>query len=590
VGELRTKHRVSFEKGTVAEKDDYLVDILVDLGFVTPDQVAAQRTEAQAAGVGVVDLMVANKVIRPADVTQAKAAHFGAEVVNLGEIKIDDDVIAAVPRHIARKYRVVPVFKHDSSITVALADPSDLDTLDSLRLLLNAEVDLRVASEQDIEAALSKYYGGERGASRAMATDPKLQQTIKELTEEHVEVTGGAATDGSVVDADAPLIKLVNTMITEAFRMRASDIHLEPLPKTFRVRYRIDGVLHEIKPPPKRLQAAIISRLKIQSNMSISEHRVPQDGRIQTNVGNKLIDLRVSCLPTNHGESIVMRILDKEGLRLGLPELGFFTDDQQTFERLIGLPDGILLITGPTGSGKTTTLYSCLHFINRPDRKIITVEDPVEYILAGINQVQVNEAVGLSFATALRSILRQAPNIIMIGEIRDLETATIAINASLTGHLVFSTLHTNDAPSAVTRLIDIGVKPFLVASSTRGLMAQRLVRRVCKQCSSPTMPTEAEMRSLGLDAASTQGANLLKGKGCPNCNNTGYRGRFGIFEIFVIDDEARKLIYEKVPSSVLRARAREMGMRTLREDGVRKVLAGLTTPDEVIKATVGDVD
>ncbi|MGA2662384.1 MAG: ATPase, T2SS/T4P/T4SS family [Verrucomicrobiota bacterium] len=574
----------------MAEKDDYLVDILVDLGFVTPDQVAAQRTEAQAAGVGVVDLMVANKVIRPADVTQAKAAHFGAEVVNLGEIKIDDDVIAAVPRHIARKYRVVPVFKHDSSITVALADPSDLDTLDSLRLLLNAEVDLRVASEQDIEAALSKYYGGERGASRAMATDPKLQQTIKELTEEHVEVTGGAATDGSVVDADAPLIKLVNTMITEAFRMRASDIHLEPLPKTFRVRYRIDGVLHEIKPPPKRLQAAIISRLKIQSNMSISEHRVPQDGRIQTNVGNKLIDLRVSCLPTNHGESIVMRILDKEGLRLGLPELGFFTDDQQTFERLIGLPDGILLITGPTGSGKTTTLYSCLHFINRPDRKIITVEDPVEYILAGINQVQVNEAVGLSFATALRSILRQAPNIIMIGEIRDLETATIAINASLTGHLVFSTLHTNDAPSAVTRLIDIGVKPFLVASSTRGLMAQRLVRRVCKQCSSPTMPTEAEMRSLGLDAASTQGANLLKGKGCPNCNNTGYRGRFGIFEIFVIDDEARKLIYEKVPSSVLRARAREMGMRTLREDGVRKVLAGLTTPDEVIKATVGDVD
>ena len=590
MGELHAKSRVWFEKRAVAEKDDYLVDILVDLGFVTAEQVAAQRAEAQAAGVGVVDLMVANKLIRPADVTQAKAAHFGAEVVNLSEIKIDDDVIASVPRHVARKYHVVPVFKHDGSITVAVADPSDLDTLDSLRLLLNAEVDLRVASEQDIEAALGKYYGGERGASRAMATDPKLQQTIKELTEEHVEITGPGAADGSVVEADAPLIKLVNTMITEAFRMRASDIHLEPLPKTFRVRYRIDGVLHEIKPPPKRLQAAIISRLKIQSNMSISEHRVPQDGRIQTNVGNKLIDLRVSCLPTNHGESIVMRILDKEGLRLGLPELGFFTDDQQTFERLIGLPDGILLITGPTGSGKTTTLYSCLHFINRPDRKIITVEDPVEYILAGINQVQVNEGVGLSFAMALRSILRQAPNVIMIGEIRDLETATIAIEASLTGHLVFSTLHTNDAPSAVTRLIDIGVKPFLVASSTRGLMAQRLVRRVCKQCSQPTPPTQAEMRALGLATASTQGANFVKGKGCPNCNNTGYRGRFGIFEIFVIDDEARKLIYEKVPSSVLRARAREMGMRTLREDGIRKVLAGLTTPDEVIKATVGDVD
>ena len=571
----------------MAEKDDYLADILVDLGYVSAEKVAEARQEAQAAGVGVVDLLVANKVVKSADVTQAKAAHFGAEVVNLGELKIADDVIAAIPRHIARKYRVVPIFKHDNSITVALADPSDLDTLDSLAHLLHAEVELRVASEPDIEAALSKYYA-ERGGG--MAADPRLKQTIEELTQEHVEVGGGLLEDGSVVAADAPLIKLVNSIIVEAFKMRASDIHLEPLAKTFRMRYRIDGVLHEMKAPPKRLQAAVLSRLKIQSNMSISEHRIPQDGRIQTSVGGKLIDLRVSCLPTNHGESIVMRILDKEGLRLGLAELGFFTDDQQTFERLIGLPDGILLVTGPTGSGKTTTLYSCLHFINRPDRKIITVEDPVEYLLSGINQVQVSEAVGLTFAFALRSILRQAPNIIMIGEIRDLETATIAINASLTGHLVFSTLHTNDAPSAVTRLIDIGVKPFLVASSTRALMAQRLVRKVCRQCSSPCLPTEAEMRTLGLDAASLQGATFLKGKGCSNCANTGYRGRFGIFEIFVVDDEARKLIYEKVSSSVLRARAREMGMRTLREDGVRKTQAGLTTPDEVIRATVGDVD
>jgi general secretion pathway protein E/type IV pilus assembly protein PilB len=572
----------------VAEKDDYLVDILVDLGYVTPDQVATLRAEAQSSGVGVVDLMVANKVVRPADVVQAKAAHFGAEVVDLNEIKIDDDVIAAVPRHIARKYRVVPVFKHDSTITVAIADPSDLATIDSLTHLLHAEVDLRVAGEADIETALKKYYGGERGGGGAREADPRLKDTIEELTREHVEVNAQAMEDGGTVEADAPLIKLVNQLIIEAFKMRASDIHLEPLAKTFRVRYRIDGVLHEIKPPPKRLQAAIISRLKIQSNMSISEHRIPQDGRIQTSVGTKLIDLRVSCLPTNHGESIVMRILDKEGLRLGLAELGFFTDDQQTFERLIGLPDGILLVTGPTGSGKTTTLYSCLHFINRPDRKIITVEDPVEYILAGINQVQVNESVGLTFAMALRSILRQAPNVIMIGEIRDLETATIAINASLTGHLVFSTLHTNDAPSAVTRLIDIGVKPFLVASSTRGLMAQRLVRKVCKQCGAPSPPSEAEMRTLGLDASNTQGANFLKGKGCGNCSNTGYRGRFGIFEVFVVDDDARKLIYDKVSSSVLRARAREIGMRTLREDGIRKVIAGLTTADEVIRATVGD--
>jgi len=569
----------------VAEKDDYLVDILVDLGFVTADQVSSLRSEAQSAGVGVVDLMLANKLVRPADVTQAKAAHFGAEVVNLAELKIADDVIAAIPRHIAKKYRVVPVFKHDSTLTVALADPSDLDTIDSLTHLLRMEISLQVASEEDIESALNKYY-----AERGGVSDPRLKAIIEDLTKEHVEIEKAAAGDGAVVEADAPLIKLVNTIIVEAFKMRASDIHLEPLPKTFRVRYRIDGVLHEIKPPPKRLQAAIISRLKIQSNMSISEHRIPQDGRIQTQVGGKLIDLRVSCLPTNHGESIVMRILDKEGLRLGLPELGFFTDDQQTFERLIGLPDGILLVTGPTGSGKTTTLYSCLHFINRPDRKIITVEDPVEYLLSGINQVQVNEGVGLNFSMALRSILRQAPNVIMVGEIRDVETATIAINASLTGHLVFSTLHTNDAPSAVTRLIDIGVKPFLVASSTRGLMAQRLVRKVCRQCAEAYTPSDVEIRSLGLDSANLQGSSFQRGKGCGNCSNTGYRGRFGIFEIFVIDDEARKLIYEKVPSSVLRTRAREMGMRTLREDGVRKAQAGLTTPDEVIRATVGDSD
>jgi type IV pilus assembly protein PilB len=572
----------------VAEKDDYLVEILVDLGFVSPEKVAELRREATEAGVGVVDLMVANKVVRPADVTQAKAAHFGAEVVSLSDVKIEDDVISSIPRNVARKYRVIPVFKHDNSITVAIADPSDLATIDSLQHLLHADIDLRVASESDIEAALSKYYA-ERGGG-GVTVDPRMKEVIEDLTREHVEVTGSAMEDGAVIEADAPLIKLVNSIIVEAFKMRASDIHLEPLSKTFRMRYRIDGVLHEIKAPPKRLQAAVISRLKIQSNMSISEHRIPQDGRIQTAVGGKLIDLRVSCLPTNHGESIVMRILDKEGLRLGLPELGFFTDDQQTFEKLIGLPDGILLVTGPTGSGKTTTLYSCLHFINRPDRKIITVEDPVEYLLSGINQVQVAEAVGLTFSFALRSILRQAPNVIMIGEIRDLETASIAINASLTGHLVFSTLHTNDAPSAVTRLIDIGVKPFLVASSTRALMAQRLVRKVCKQCAAPSVPTEAELRTLGMDAASLQGANFQKGKGCSNCSNTGYRGRFGIFEIFVIDDEARKLIYEKVSSSVLRARAREMGMRTLREDGIRKVQAGLTTPDEVIRATVGDAE
>jgi general secretion pathway protein E/type IV pilus assembly protein PilB len=541
--------------------------------------------DAKSTGAGVVDLLLERKLITAPAVTTAKAAHFGVEMVNLGEMRLADEVISAIPRHVAKRYRVVPVHRHANHIAVALSDPSDLDTVDSLHHLLKAEIELRVASEADIDAALSKYYG---------AGDDSVTKMIQDITEGEVEIGGHAAAgevdDGATVDADAPIIKLVNSLIVEAFKMRASDIHLEPMSKTFRVRYRIDGVLHELKSPPKRLQAAIISRLKIQSNMSIAEKRVPQDGRIQTQVGGKMIDLRVSCLPTNHGESIVMRILDKEGLRLGLPELGFFTDDQQTFERLIGLPDGILLVTGPTGSGKTTTLYSCLNFINRPDRKIITVEDPVEYILSGINQVQVSEVIGMTFAAALRSMLRQAPNVIMLGEIRDLETASIAINASLTGHLVFSTLHTNDAPGAVTRLIDIGVKPFLVASSTRALMAQRLVRKVCRKCATPHMPSEAELRALNIDPNRTQGATFLRGKGCGECSKTGYRGRFGIFEIFVIDDEARKLIYSKVPTSVLRARAREMGMRTLREDGARKVLAGLTTAEEVIRATVGDID
>ena len=566
----------------MAEKDDYLLDLLVDLGFTSADVVAKAREEASAAGVGVVDYLVANKAIRPGDVTQAKAAQFGAEVVNLASLKIEDDVISVIPRDVAKKYRVIPIFKTDTKIGVALADPSDLNAIDSLSHMLGLEIDQKVASEQDIEAALNKYYGGEK--KRSMEENEAFKGVIEELTLNHVEVVD----EGGEVEADAPLIRLVNQIIIDAFKLRASDIHLEPMAKRFRLRYRIDGMMTEVKSPPKQLQAAVIARLKISAGMVISEHRVPQDGRIQTKVGNKLIDLRVSCLPTNHGESIVMRILDKEGLKLGLAELGFLTDDQKTFERVISMPDGILLVTGPTGSGKTTTLYSCLNFINRPDRKIITVEDPVEYVLAGINQVQVNDIVGFTFATALRAILRQAPNIVMIGEIRDITTGSIAINAALTGHLVFSTLHTNDAPGAVMRLVDIGVKPFLVASSTRCLMAQRLVRKICKKCAAPYVPSDAEMRALGIKQDDLKNANVMKGKGCANCNGTGNRGRFGIFEIFVVDDEGRKLIYDQVPTNVLRQRAREMGMRTLREDGIRKVLAGMTTPEEVIRATVGD--
>jgi general secretion pathway protein E/type IV pilus assembly protein PilB len=565
----------------VAVKDDYLIDTLVDMGLITQEQVDEARSEMSGDN-GVLDTMVAKGELMDESVTMAKAAQAGAEVIELDAIQLADDVISAVPRNVVKRFNAVPVYVSDDTVTMAIGDPTDLEAIDGLQVALGKQIEVRVASDKEIQNAISRYYGGK--ANR----DDSVSKMIQDITEGEVEIASLGAMEadtGTTVAADAPIIKLTNQIIIDAYRSRASDIHLEPMQHTFRVRYRIDGVCHVVKSPPKSLQASIIARLKIESNMSISEKRIPQDGRIQCDVGDKVIDLRVSSVPTTHGESIVMRILDKDGLKLGLPQLGFFTDDQQTFERLIGLPDGILLVTGPTGSGKTTTLYSCLNFINRPDRKIITVEDPVEYVLAGINQVQVSETVGLTFAHALRSMLRQSPNVVMLGEIRDLETATIAINASLTGHLVFSTLHTNDAPSAVTRLIDIGIKPFLVASSTRAMMAQRLVRKLCPKCVGPHSYSESQLRSIGIDPAAVEDANYQKGKGCANCNDTGHRGRFGIFEVFVVEDDARKLIYEKVPASVLRQRAREMGMRTLREDGARKVIAGLTTVEEVVRAT-----
>ena len=569
----------------MAVSDDYLLDTLYDMGWVSQEEIDEARAVADEAGEGVVDTMISKGIIAEMNVIQAKAASFGAEIIDLEDIKIEDDVVQSVPLHLVKRYKVVPVASDDHTVTVALSDPSDLDTIDSLHHLLKKEVHVRVTTESQIEQAISHYY-----TSRENVVDDMIQD-ITQGNIDMTEVMGiTMGDDEGEVEADAPLIKLVNGIIADAFKMRASDIHIEPLERRLRIRYRIDGVLHEVKGPPKRLQGAIVSRLKIQSAMSIAERRIPQDGRIQVNLGEKSIDLRVNCLPTNHGESIVMRILDKSGLRLGLGELGFLQDDQDTFQRLIGLPDGILLVTGPTGSGKTTTLYSCLNYINRPDRKIITVEDPVEYVLSGINQVQTAESVGLTFATALRAMLRQAPNVIMLGEIRDIETASIAINASLTGHLVFSTLHTNDAPGGVARLIDIGVKPFLVASSTRAMMAQRLVRKICKKCAEPFDYEPGLLQSIGIDPANVIPGQhgMKKGKGCQDCSKTGHRGRFGVFEIFVIDDEARKLIYDRVPTSVLRARALEMGMRSLRDDGARKVTAGLTTPQEVIRATVAD--
>jgi type II secretion system protein E len=519
-----------------------------------------------------------------ADVSRSLAAQAGLEWIDLSTKAIPQEVINQIRAADARRFKVIPVGVGVTALIVAVGDPFDIDAIDSLSFLLQREIELVCASPGTIREALKKYYGPSKEASDVPAPHigPEMGPGLEIMEGAEISATN---------EADAPIIRLVSMLLIEAHRLGASDVHLEPLDKKFRVRFRIDGVLQEMQAPPKRLQSAIVSRLKIMTgSMSIAEKRLPQDGRIQVKIGGKPIDLRVSTIPTNHGESIVMRVLDKSNLLLGLPELGFFSDDQETFERLLRLPDGILLVTGPTGSGKTSTLYSCLNFINKPDRKIITVEEPIEYQMTGINQVQVNADVGMTFPVALRSILRQAPNIIMIGEIRDLETATIATNASLTGHLVFSTLHTNDAPSAVARLVDIGVQPFLVASSVRAIVAQRLVRRLCPNCKRPGELSETELRALNLERSQLSEAQIMNAVGCEQCRDTGYQGRIGIFEIFTIDDDARHMINKRHSTLLLRQRARELGMRTLREDGVRKVLAGLTSAEEVISITLGDVN
>ena len=574
-----------WRSGALTSNDDYILEILENVGLVTREQAVAARQAATQEDEGVMDILAREGVVSKLDMLKALAGQFGMETISLTGMDIPREVLDMVPGDVAQRYKVVPVFKNENILTVAIGDPLDVDTLDGLRYVLKCNVEGVVAPPEEIEKAIANYYGRATGAVEGM-----LQEITEGTLALPEEVQQQLVADTDVTESDAPIIKLVSLVIMEAFRSRASDIHLEPMPKKFRVRYRIDGVLHEVDSPPKRLQSAIISRVKIMANMSIAEKRVPQDGRIQINVMGRDLDLRVSSIPTNHGESIVMRILDKSGIALGLPQLGFFADDQQVFERLIALSDGIILVTGPTGSGTTTTLYACLNTINKPDRKIITVEDPVEYQMSGINQVQVRADIGMTFSAALRAILRQAPNIIMIGEIRDFETAEIAVNASLTGHLVFSTLHTNDAPSAVTRLIDIGVKPFLVASSTRAIMAQRLVRRICEKCKEPYAPKEVELRLLGPAAKQLESAQLFHGKGCADCSFTGYRGRLGIYEIFQIDDQVRNLIFEQVSSTELRTKARELGMRTLREDGIRKVVAGITTLEEVLRVTMGDTD
>ena len=562
--------------------DDYVLKVLEEIGLVSRKQIAQARAKLNGAP-GVVDVLVRDGVVSADDISRSLAAQAQMHWIDLSAVVIPPEIISQISAADARRFKVIPVTFGESGLVLAISDPLDVDTIDSLNFLLQRDLELVCTSPEKIRQALIKYYGTAEEAADV------LQHKIGDEIDLGLEI--GDGTEAMAVDeADAPIIRLVSMLIIEAHKLGASDIHLEPLDKKFRVRFRIDGVLQEMQAPPKRLQSAIISRLKIMTgSMSIAEKRLPQDGRIQVKIKKKPIDLRVSTVPTNHGESIVMRVLDKSSLLLGLPELGFLSDDQEKFEQLLRSPDGILLVTGPTGSGKTSTLYACLNYINKPDRKIITVEEPVEYQMTGINQVQVNNDVGMTFPIALRSILRQAPNIIMIGEIRDLETASIATNASLTGHLVFSTLHTNDAPSAIPRLVDIGMQPFLLASSVRAIMAQRLVRRLCTHCKQAAELSETEMRALRIEPSQVKDAQVMKAPGCDYCRHTGYRGRMGIFEIFIIDDEVRHMINKRASTFLLRQRARELGMRTLREDGVRKVLSGLTSADEVISVTIADV-
>ncbi|MAH36018.1 MAG: type II secretion system protein E [Verrucomicrobiales bacterium] len=561
--------------------EDYLSTLLIENNLVTESQIEDARGQRKGTE-SLVETIVRTGQVKESAMAQCYAIANGMEYLSLTNIPAPDKtVIDLVDLDVARRNSVVPIGVNEAGqIQVVVGDPFDISAIDNLNHLVGHDVEAQHSSSfEEINDAIGRWYDEAIGAASA-------DDELVVLSESSGGDTGG---DGEAAANDAPVIKLVNQILTESFNAGASDIHVEPLENSVRVRYRIDGVLHEVANHPRNLLSAIIARFKIMTGaMSIAEKRLPQDARIQLRLGDKDLDLRVSTVPTNHGESIVMRVLDKSALNLGLPQLGFLSDDQATFEQLITLPDGILLVTGPTGSGKTTTLYACLNYINKPDRKIITVEDPVEYQMSGINQVMVKEDVGMTFAAALRSILRQAPNIIMIGEIRDLETASIAINASLTGHLVFSTLHTNDAPSAVARMADIGVKRFLIASAVRAILAQRLVRKLCSECKEPGELSERQIKALNLDAAQLAESTIMMPGGCVKCRGTGHKGRAGIFEIFQIDDEVRHMVNENLSTPQLRRQAREIGMRTMREDGIRKVLNGMTSADEVINVTMAD--
>jgi type IV pilus assembly protein PilB len=560
---------------------DAFATILLNEGIVSAEQLAEAMRLADSSGKRVHDEVVRLGYAPGERVMRALAKAHRLQYVDLSGVTVPQEVISLLPESVARENTIFPMAQEGNSLRIATSDPTDIDTQEKLRFILNRDVESSLALREQIVEAINRHYGGSDGES----ADSMLQEftdTAIDFTETAVEQ---AAAQNAEETSDAPVVKLVNLIITEAVQLRASDIHIEPFEDRVRIRYRIDGRLVERDNPPRRLLGAILSRIKILSKLDIAERRRPQDGRIKLTADGKDYDLRVSVLPTNHGQSVVMRILDKDNIRVGIRQLGLAEGDFRTFKNLIRRPNGIILVTGPTGSGKTTTLYASLNELNRPDTKIITAEDPVEYYLAGINQVEVRHQIGLDFARVIRAMLRQAPNVILVGEMRDTETAQMGIQASLTGHLVFSTLHTNDAPGAVTRMIDMGVPAYLVASSVVAVLAQRLIRVNCAKCKQPHEPLDTQLEAAGVTPEMLKGATFMKGRGCANCQKSGYKGRLGIFELMVMSNKIRELAFQGAATQDIRRAAVSQGMRTMFEDGVQKVLRGVTTFDEVFRVS-----
>jgi len=554
-------------------------EILIVQGIISPEQLAEARQMAAESDGRLPDALARLGYATGEEITRAMAQQHGLDYVNLSEVVIPPSVVELVPESVARENAILPLAESEGELTVIVSDPNDFEVFEKLRFILNKHIEIALAPREHILEAVNRYYGQTVGES----ADSMLQEftdTAIDFTETEDETARG---EEEIDESSAPIVRLVHLIITEAVQLRASDIHIEPFEDRVRVRYRIDGRLVERDSPPRRLLGAILSRIKILSRLDIAERRRTQDGRIKVNIGEKELDLRVSVIPSSHGQSVVMRILDKDSIRVGLRQLGFSDEDFQKFEGLIRRPNGIILVTGPTGSGKTTSLYAALNALNTPDRKIITAEDPVEYYLPGINQVEVRHEIGLDFARVIRAMLRQAPNIVLVGEMRDLETAQMGIQASLTGHLVFSTLHTNDAPSAITRLIDMGVAAYLVSSSIVAIMAQRLIRVVCQKCKQPYTPSESSLRAAGISADMAAGATFCKGRGCGSCSGSGYRGRLAVFELMIMSSKIRELAFNCAPTAAVRQAAISEGMTTLYEDGITKACRGVTTLEEVMR-------